>query len=165
MELRDHVIQRGALVVAHILYSGWLRIEGEVVGTVRAEPGRGGRLVVGRDARVRERGLARCGCHHVVIVAGAGLEHQRGGQQHTGVAHQRAPGLQQQLAVAVDRLVDTFEVRQDKLMPLPPNLSEGIQRIATSVHAGEEQLTIMASAARIYETVRASAAATGAGAA
>ncbi len=71
----------------------------------------------------------------------------------------------QQLAVAVDRLVDTFEVRQDKLMPLPPNLSEGIQRIATSVHAGEEQLTIMASAAKIYETVRASAAATGAGAA
>lgn len=53
MELRDHVIQRGSLVVAHILYSGWLRIEGEVVGTVRAEPGRGGRLVVGRDARVR----------------------------------------------------------------------------------------------------------------
>jgi translation initiation factor IF-2 len=55
MELRDHVIQRGSLVVAHILYSGWLRIEGEVVGTVRAEPGRGGRLVVGRDARVRRK--------------------------------------------------------------------------------------------------------------
>jgi cytoskeletal protein CcmA (bactofilin family) len=43
----------GTLLVAHILYSGWLRIEGEVVGSVRAEPGRGGRLVVGRDARVR----------------------------------------------------------------------------------------------------------------
>jgi cytoskeletal protein CcmA (bactofilin family) len=53
MELRDHVIDRGSLVVAHILYSGWLRIEGEVVGTVRAEPGRGGRLVIGRDARIR----------------------------------------------------------------------------------------------------------------
>ncbi len=53
LELRDHVIERGALVVAHILYSGWLRIEGEVVGTVRAEPGRGGRLVIGRAARVR----------------------------------------------------------------------------------------------------------------
>jgi chemotaxis signal transduction protein len=69
----------------------------------------------------------------------------------------------EQLAVAVDRLVDTFEVRPDKLMPLPPNLSEGIHRVATSVHAGEEQLTIMASAAKIYETVRASAARSGAG--
>jgi cytoskeletal protein CcmA (bactofilin family) len=53
MELQDHVIDRGALVVAHILYSGWLRIDGEVVGTVRADPRRGGRLVVGRGARVR----------------------------------------------------------------------------------------------------------------
>ncbi len=53
LELRDHVIERGALVIAHVLYSGWLRIEGEVVGTVRAEPGRGGRLVIGRAAHVR----------------------------------------------------------------------------------------------------------------
>jgi chemotaxis signal transduction protein len=71
----------------------------------------------------------------------------------------------EQLAIAVDRLVDTFEVGQDKLMPLPPNLSAGIQRIATGVHAGAEELTVMASAAKIYETVRASAAnGTGAGA-
>lgn len=53
MELRDHVIGRRSIVIAHIVFSGWLRVDGEVIGTVRAQRDRPARLVVGRDGRIQ----------------------------------------------------------------------------------------------------------------
>ncbi len=63
----------------------------------------------------------------------------------------------EQVAVAVSRLVDTIEVDPAALLPIPPKLHQGVQRIALGVHPGQEQFTVIVSAERIFECVRASA--------
>lgn len=60
------------------------------------------------------------------------------------------------VAVAVSRLVDTIEVASDELLPIPPTLAQGAQRIATGVHAGSDKFTVIVSAEKIFEYVRTS---------
>jgi chemotaxis signal transduction protein len=63
----------------------------------------------------------------------------------------------EQVAVAVSRLVDTIEVDPSQLLPIPPKLHTGVQRIALGVHPGQEQFTVIVSAEKIFECVRESA--------
>lgn len=63
----------------------------------------------------------------------------------------------EQVAVAVSRLVDTIEVDPAQLLPIPPKLHLGVQRIALGVHPGQEQFTVIVSAEKIFECVRESA--------
>ena len=61
----------------------------------------------------------------------------------------------EQIAIAVSRLVDTIEVEPQDLLPIPPTLHQGAQRIATSVHAGQDKFTVIVSAEKIFDYVRA----------
>ena len=135
----DCLIGAGTVIEGHVVFTGGLRVDGQVKGNIIAEEGKPGTLVLSEQARVE--GEIRV--PHIVInglvvgpVHSTEYVELQGKANVTGDVHYNA--LEMQLgAVLQGALVHRTGAKVDKVVPLKPASGEPLEKHGIGAKIGE----------------------------